>query len=74
MEVSKVPMFLAKTIVSSLSNPASGRSIGIFTASSMAFMFPRVCEATWPIDSPVIKTKAFSFSAIFSAILNINLR
>ncbi len=71
---SKVPMARAWEVISSLSMPTSGRRMGPAAAASMAPMFSSVCEATWPITSPVTSARASAFRASRSAIRSISRR
>ena len=52
-----------RAMISSLSVPMSGRKTGRSTAASVARMFSRVCEATWPRLSPVTRAPACSYAA-----------
>lgn len=53
IERSKVPISLAILIVSSLSNPMSGRYTGMEDMSSRTYKLSSVCDATWASDFPV---------------------
>ena len=63
----ELPSFLASSIISSLSQPISGRKICIFTESLVAARLSSVCDATWPRLSPVTSAFAPSRRAMRSA-------
>lgn len=53
MERSNVPMRSAVSMISSLSSPISGRTIGNPRSFCSARMFMSVWDATWPRESPI---------------------
>ena len=69
IDVLKVPMDFAIEMISGLLYPIKGRNIGNFVPALIAVIFCIVCELTWPKLSPVRRARAFSFKAIFWAIL-----
>ena len=72
--ISYVPICWARSMISILSVPMSGRKTGIVATSLVAVMFSRVCEATCPSDSPVTSALAPSSSATFWATSNMRRR
>ena len=54
IEMSKVPMRWAMSMISSLSSPIRGRTTGNPRSFCSARMFISVCEATWPSESPMM--------------------
>ena len=72
VEMSKVPIFLAKLSTSVLFNPANGLNmVTLDNASVSTRRFLSVWLACSPIISPVTIASAPSLSAIFSEILYI---
>ncbi len=59
MLMSKVPIFWAISIISSLSEPISGRNTGKETTELVTFMLSMVWLATCPRLSPVISAPHF---------------
>lgn len=55
---SNVPMRWAMSIISSLSRPMSGLTTGNPRSCCSARMFMRVCDATWPSESPMMMPDA----------------
>ena len=53
-EISQVPIFSARSMIASLSNPTNGRRTGRETAASALIRFGSVCDATCERLSPVM--------------------
>ena len=69
IEMSNVPISWAILMISSLSSPISGRRTGNPRSFCSAFMFMRVCEATWPRESPMMMPEApFSMAKRFATL------
>ena len=73
-EIGSVPIRAASAEISSLSIPTSGRSTWISTAAAIVVRFSSVCDATWPITSPVTSARARQCRASRSAIRSISRR
>ena len=58
-------------MISSLSMPTSGRNTVSCAAVSITVMLSSVCDATWPITSPVTSARARTWRAMRSAIRSI---
>ena len=66
-EISKVPMRRARSTISALSKPSSGRKTTSPLAASIAARFASVCDDTCPSASPVTIASPFTSAATASA-------
>ena len=74
IEIGNVPSRCASATISSLSIPTSGLSTSIVVAPAMVVRFSSVCEATWPMTSPVTSARARQRRASRSAMRSIRRR
>lgn len=63
IEMGYVPMRSAIAMISVLSRPISGLRIGTSRPCCSARMFVSVCDATWPMESPMTTPEAPIFFA-----------
>ena len=66
IEIAYVPSRCASVVISSLSMPMSGLNTGSVDTEPMVAMFSSVCDATWPMTSPVTSAPACAVCAIAS--------